>query len=153
MKNNEDEVSPSFELENQERAAQSLGAMDFTDHGGTVHAHHVSEGNDAVEMVDTESFSQLGAGLHLRTQSLPILDNLVSLHLQPDGMTTDYWLSGYANPEHSGKIYVPRNYRHCYDSRVRAWTSLRDPEVFVRSHEKDLLHSRPFPESLRTWYD
>ena len=34
---------------------------------------------DAMGIVDTESFHHMGASFHLKTQSLPILDNLVSL--------------------------------------------------------------------------
>lgn len=51
---------------------------DIIDHGETVENHCGSQGYAAMGMVDTESYSQLGASLHLKLQSLPILDNLVS---------------------------------------------------------------------------
>ena len=51
---------------------------DIVNHGETVDNHYVSQGYDAMGMVDTDSFQRLGASLHLKTQSLPILDNLVS---------------------------------------------------------------------------
>lgn len=50
---------------------------DIINHGETVESHCASQGYAAMGMVDTESYSQLGASLHLRLQSLPILDNLV----------------------------------------------------------------------------
>ena len=45
------------------------------DHGENVDSHF--RGYSVMGMVDTESFLPLGASLHLKTQSLPILDNLV----------------------------------------------------------------------------
>ena len=51
---------------------------DIMDHGETVESHCASQGYAAMGAVDTESYSQLGASLHLKLQSLPILDNLVS---------------------------------------------------------------------------
>ena len=51
---------------------------DIINHGETVESHCASQGYAAMGMVDTESYSQLGASLHLKLQSLPILDNLVS---------------------------------------------------------------------------
>ena len=48
---------------------------DIINHGETVESHCASHA--AMSTVDTESYSQLGASLHLRFQSLPILDNLV----------------------------------------------------------------------------
>ena len=53
---------------------------EIIDHGETVENHCASQGYAAMGMVDTESYSQLGASLHLKLQSLPILDNLVSYH-------------------------------------------------------------------------
>ena len=50
---------------------------DIINHGETVESHCASQGYAAMNMVDTESYSQLGASLHLKLQSLPILDNLV----------------------------------------------------------------------------
>ena len=50
---------------------------DIINHGETVESHCGSQGYAAMGMVDTESYSQLGASLHLKLQSLPILDNLV----------------------------------------------------------------------------
>ena len=50
---------------------------DIINHGETVESHCGSQGYPAMGMVDTESYSQLGASLHLKLQSLPILDNLV----------------------------------------------------------------------------
>ncbi len=80
-KNNAHQITSNSTPHRQEIAAQGPGAADFKDvvsNGETVDNHHAYQGNDTVNMVDTESFSQLGAGLHLKTQSLPILDNLVS---------------------------------------------------------------------------
>ncbi|KAK3172265.1 hypothetical protein OEA41_005585 [Lepraria neglecta] len=51
---------------------------DITNHEETVDSHYASQGYDAMGTVDTESFHQLGANLHLKTQSLPILDNLAT---------------------------------------------------------------------------
>ena len=51
---------------------------DIINHGETVENHCASQGYAAMGMVDTESYSQLGASLHLKLQSLPILDNLVN---------------------------------------------------------------------------
>ena len=50
---------------------------DIINHGETVENHCGSQGYATMGMVDTESYSQLGASLHLKLQSLPILDNLV----------------------------------------------------------------------------
>ena len=55
---------------------------DIVNHEETVDSHYASQGYDAKGTVDTESFHQLGASLHLKTQSLPILDNLVSFHTE-----------------------------------------------------------------------
>lgn len=51
---------------------------DIINHGETVEGHYASQGYTAMGMVDTESYSQLGASLHLKLQSLPILDNLAT---------------------------------------------------------------------------
>lgn len=51
---------------------------DIINHGETVESHCASQGYAAMGMVDTESYSQLGASLHLKLQSLPILDNLAT---------------------------------------------------------------------------
>ena len=50
---------------------------DIINHGETVENQCASQGYAAMGSVDTESYSQLGASLHLKLQSLPILDNLV----------------------------------------------------------------------------
>ena len=50
-----------------------------SNHGETVDSRQDSQVYDVTDIVDTESFHQLGASFHLKTQSLPILDNLVSL--------------------------------------------------------------------------
>ena len=47
------------------------------DHGEHIDNHYAAQGYDNMGIVDTESFLPLGASLHLKTQSLPILDNLV----------------------------------------------------------------------------
>ena len=47
--------------------------------GETVDSHQESHTYDVVGTVDTESFHDMGASFHLKTQSLPILDNLVSV--------------------------------------------------------------------------
>lgn len=51
---------------------------DIINHGETVESHCASQSYAAMGTVDTESYSQLGASLHLKLQSLPILDNLVN---------------------------------------------------------------------------
>lgn len=53
---------------------------DVINHEEIVDSHYTSQGYDAMGTVDTESFHQLGANLHLKSQSLPILDNLVRFH-------------------------------------------------------------------------
>lgn len=52
---------------------------DIVDHGETVDRNYASQGYDAMGTVDTDSFHHLGASVHLKTQSLPVLDNLVGL--------------------------------------------------------------------------
>ena len=68
----------------EQRSAPESATQDFNNiiadiisHGETVDSHYASQGYDAMGTVDTESFTKLGASLHLKTQSLPILDNLV----------------------------------------------------------------------------
>ena len=48
-------------------------------HGETLYSRRDSQVYDVMGKVDTESFHHIGASFHLKTQSLPILDNLVSL--------------------------------------------------------------------------
>ena len=105
----------------QEPPAQ--GAADPTDinsviaeiinHGETVESHCASQGYAAMGIVDTESYSQLGASLHLKLQSLPILDNLVSCHCS---LRTMLFLTnlGHTNHKHFGQILLPRNPHHSY---------------------------------------
>ena len=50
-----------------------------SNHGETVDSRQDSHIYDVTDIVDTESFHRVGASFHLKTQSLPILDNLVSL--------------------------------------------------------------------------
>ena len=50
-----------------------------SNHGETVDSRQGSQIFDVMGIVDTESFHHVGASFHLKTQSLPILDNLVSL--------------------------------------------------------------------------
>ncbi len=52
---------------------------DSGDHGEIVDSRQDSQGYDVMGIVDTESFHHMRASFHLKTQSLPILDNLVSL--------------------------------------------------------------------------
>ena len=68
---------------------QSGEEIDVPDHNGvtagksnygeTVDGSQDSQIYDVVGIVGTESFHHMGASFHLKTQSLPILDNLVSL--------------------------------------------------------------------------
>ena len=46
--------------------------------GETVDSRQDSQLYNGMGIVDTESFHDMGASVHLKTQSLPILDNLVS---------------------------------------------------------------------------
>ncbi len=46
-------------------------------HGETIDNHYAAHGLNELGIVDTESFLPLGASMHLKIQSLPILDNLV----------------------------------------------------------------------------
>ena len=46
--------------------------------GETVDSHQDPQIYEMTGIVDTESFHDMGASFHLKTQSLPILDNLVS---------------------------------------------------------------------------
>jgi len=47
-------------------------------HGETLDNLRASQGYDEMGTVDTASLLPQGADLHLKTQSLPVLDNLVS---------------------------------------------------------------------------
>lgn len=68
---------------------QSAEAPQVPDHSGdtagksnheeTVDSYQDSQTYDVMGIVDTESFHHMGASFHLKTQSLPILYNLVSL--------------------------------------------------------------------------
>jgi hypothetical protein len=58
-------------------AADLNRVFNVVDHGETADGQNISQGYDTMGTVDTESFHQLGANLHLKIQSLPILDNLV----------------------------------------------------------------------------
>lgn len=60
-------------------AAPDLAAViaNIIDHGETVERHYANQAYDEMGMVDTESWLSIGASLHLKVQSLPILDNLV----------------------------------------------------------------------------
>ena len=49
-----------------------------SNHGETVDSRQDSQLYNGMGIVDTESFHDVGASFHLKTQSLPILDNLVS---------------------------------------------------------------------------
>ena len=53
--------------------------VDESTHGEAVDSRQDAQIYDAMGIVDTESFHHMGASFHLKTQSLPILDNLVSL--------------------------------------------------------------------------
>ncbi|KAL8827389.1 MAG: hypothetical protein Q9191_003214 [Dirinaria sp. TL-2023a] len=46
------------------------------EHGETIDSHYAAHGLNELGIVDTESFRPLGASMHLKTQSLPILENL-----------------------------------------------------------------------------
>ncbi|KAA6406774.1 MAG: myb dna binding [Lasallia pustulata] len=61
-------------------AAPDLHAVitKIIDHGETVERHYANQAYDEMEMVDTESWLSIGASLHLKVQSLPILDNLAN---------------------------------------------------------------------------
>ena len=66
----------------QENAAESPGAANATGKPGfddMLPGRQTYHDRNPMAMVDTESYSRLGAGLHLKTQSLSILDNLVCL--------------------------------------------------------------------------
>ena len=88
---------------------------EIIDHGETVESHCASQGYAAMGMVDTESYSQLGASLHLKLQSLPILDNLVSWHnlLKMVLLLTN---PGHTNHKHFGQVFVSRNPHHSYET-------------------------------------
>lgn len=69
---------------------QGRGAPDFNtviadiiNHGETVDNHYASRNYDAMGLVDSGNFHHLGASFTLKTQSLPVLDNLVSNHWIP----------------------------------------------------------------------
>lgn len=49
------------------------------EHGETIDSHYAAHGLNELGIVDTESFKTLGASMHLKIQSLPILENLVSI--------------------------------------------------------------------------
>ena len=74
--------SPNGQSPGQDAPQADINTViaDIINHGETVESHCASQGYATMGMVDTESYSQLGASLHLKLQSLPILDNLVSRH-------------------------------------------------------------------------
>ncbi len=63
---------------------------DKSNNGGTADSRRDFQIYDVMGTVDTESFHHMGASLHLKTQSLPILDNLVSLDLAQDCIDIDF---------------------------------------------------------------
>ena len=74
------QISPGQQPPPQGAQQQDINTViaEIINHGETVENHCGSQGYAAMGMVDTESYSQLGASLHLKLQSLPILDNLVA---------------------------------------------------------------------------
>ena len=77
-------------------------------HSEHVDNHYAAQGYNEMGIVDTESFLPLGASLHLKTQSLPILDNLVSCAMT----RITFFLRaeiGNSNFEHIGKVYIRGN--------------------------------------------
>ena len=82
---NAHDARPDYPPKPRERLSYTSVVPDLTaiitriiDHGEHIDNHYAAQGYDVMGMVDTESFLPLGASLHLKTQSLPILDNLVS---------------------------------------------------------------------------
>ena len=82
---NGSDAHPHIPLKHRERLSYASVIPDLAavitriiDHGEHIDNHYAARGYDDMGMVDTESFLNLGASLHLKTQSLPILDNLVS---------------------------------------------------------------------------
>ena len=79
------EISPEPSLKSQEQPFHAAITQDMqavikriVHHSEHVDSHYASQSYNEMGTVDTESFLPLGASLHLKTQSLPILDNLVS---------------------------------------------------------------------------
>ena len=93
---------------------------DIIDHG-----EHVDSlrGYDEMGFVDTESLPTLGASLHLKTQSLPILDNLVRMCIIDSRFYTHSSI-GYTNSKLTGEGDVSGNHYHSYRSRLGSGRNL-----------------------------
>lgn len=80
-------------------------------HGEAIDNHYAAHGLNELGIVDTESFLPLGASMHLKIQSLPILDNLVSdYHSLRDMRGLN--LPGDPTTQYVGKVYISRNSRY-----------------------------------------
>ena len=76
---------------------------------GLTNVNYASQGYDEMGMVNTSSFLPQGASLHVKIQSLPVLDNLVCNRIVEVNLLMR---SGYTNPEHSRQVVIPRSYQY-----------------------------------------
>lgn len=88
MEGNNFEAQPQIAL--SPAPAQSLGGLDFNtviadiiNHGETVDNHYASRGYNTMGIINN---GYLGASFYLKTQSLPVLENLVGF--QREGRST-----------------------------------------------------------------
>ena len=81
-------------------------------HGETIDNHYAAHGLNELGIVDTESFLPLGASMHLKIQSLPILDNLVSPETGLRNVRTLKQL-GYTITQYFGKVDVSGDSCNC----------------------------------------
>lgn len=84
--NSSETTRPEAAINLQPQSGEEPGVPNHTgvttgksDHGEIVDSRQDPQIYDVMGIVDTESFHHMGASFHLKTQSLPILDNLVSL--------------------------------------------------------------------------
>lgn len=94
------------------------------------------------------------ANSHLKVQSLPILDNLVSriadVLLNIEFLKSHpYAVLVYPNPDSLGQIELPRH--RCLHLRARfgKWRGLCDHAFFVRPHEEGVFYEKRVPLGFR----
>ncbi|KAK4691942.1 protein TBF1, partial [Lecanoromycetidae sp. Uapishka_2] len=141
LKDDEQEHNSNHPPGDQERAAEGLGAVDFggvVDRGETEDLRHASRGNEVVDMVDTEAFSQMGAGLHLRIQSLPILDNLATQILNTLAKSTYREIITIATTPESDPGQAYSTLKSLFD-HTRKIYSIREP--FLNPYELGMIES------------
>lgn len=56
--------------------------------------------------------------------------------------------TGHTNHKHFGQVLVPRNPNDSNEAQLRSRSSLRNPEVSIRSYQEGLLHHGALSEPL-----